>query len=224
MAYGDYRGPDKPNKGQENGACNRSACQCEPAIWYNHGSLKWYCEECKIALDRANRQGWDALNTGHPMFETRAMLDARTKNFPNLSPIEKGVKTGEYQQFAGRSSHNPQSETRAALQRVLVAGGVQMSDIPDEHEQASMTDPKVIERMQGVIDHLGGSRYDVLNDFTIGNLVRMLGRNDLMHESIVTAARDRIWKLAFELRDAHQRIAELERQLGAETKVVDAQP
>lgn len=29
MAYGDYVGPGKPNKGAEGGACNRQRCQAE---------------------------------------------------------------------------------------------------------------------------------------------------------------------------------------------------
>lgn len=82
MAYGDYDGADKPNKGKEGGACNRSRCQAEPALWYNHGSLAWYCEGCRQAIqfDRFNLQDWEQHwqpKLGHPMFETRAMMTAR---------------------------------------------------------------------------------------------------------------------------------------------------
>lgn len=42
----DYDGPDKPNKGELGGACNRSLCQQEPAEWYNHGTRRYYCEAC----------------------------------------------------------------------------------------------------------------------------------------------------------------------------------
>lgn len=81
MAYGDYNGPNKPNKGRENGACNRTRCQAEPAIWYNHGSYAWYCADCKhdIGDDVVNRINWlhDFGHLGHPMFETRAMTEAR---------------------------------------------------------------------------------------------------------------------------------------------------
>lgn len=45
MAYGDCDGLDKPNKGHEGGACNRQRCQAEPAVWFNHGSNSWYCED-----------------------------------------------------------------------------------------------------------------------------------------------------------------------------------
>lgn len=82
MAYGDYDGPDKPNKGQENGACNRGRCQAEPAIWWNHGSHSWYCADCRQAIefDSFNKADWDLRwlpQLGHPMFETRAMMTER---------------------------------------------------------------------------------------------------------------------------------------------------
>lgn len=79
MAYGDYEGPDKPDKGKEGGSCNRRRCQASPALWYNHGSFKWYCDECARDIGRANSHTWplDFPNAGHPMFETRAMMDIR---------------------------------------------------------------------------------------------------------------------------------------------------
>jgi hypothetical protein len=82
MAYGDYSGPDKPNKGHEGGACNRRACQAEPALWWNHGSHSWYCADCArdIGDDHVNRAGWDLRHRpscGHDMFETREQIDAR---------------------------------------------------------------------------------------------------------------------------------------------------
>ena len=87
MAYGDYDGPDKPNKGQEGGACNRQRCQAEPANWYNHGSHAWYCDDCArdIGQDSFNLRDWQ-LNyepyCKHPMFETREQMDAQTLNVP----------------------------------------------------------------------------------------------------------------------------------------------
>lgn len=82
MAFGDYSGPDKADKGKENGSCNRRLCQCSPARWYNHGSLKWYCDDCRrdIEFDAFNKRDWDRNwkpRVGHPMFETREMMDAR---------------------------------------------------------------------------------------------------------------------------------------------------
>jgi len=91
--------------------------------------------------------------------------------------------------------------------------GMPMQDIPSPDEQKSMTDPFVQERMRHVVDHIGQGALDVLNDFTLGNIVRMLMRDDLMHESIVVAARDRIWKLSHELDAANTKIAELQTKL-----------
>ncbi|WP_331373829.1 hypothetical protein [Sinorhizobium chiapasense] len=82
MAYGDYKGPDKPDKGKENGSCNRTRCQCAPARWYNHGSYSWYCDDCRaqIEFDPVNHRYWKLWHEpkcGHPQFETREMMDAR---------------------------------------------------------------------------------------------------------------------------------------------------
>lgn len=82
MAYGDYSGPDKPNRGWEAGACNRGRCQAEPALWYNHGSHAWYCADCRreLEFDIFNKREWNTNwrpKLGHPMFETREMIDAR---------------------------------------------------------------------------------------------------------------------------------------------------
>ena len=81
MAYGDYDGPNKPNKGVEGGACNRTSCQAEPALWHNLGTSRWYCADCAhdIGQDPVNLRDWK-LNYEHrygrPMFATREMLDA----------------------------------------------------------------------------------------------------------------------------------------------------
>lgn len=82
MSYGDYDGPDKPNKGKEGGACNRGRCQAEPALWFNHGSYAWYCADCRKAIefDPFNHRNWIEKwrpQCGHPMFETREMMTAR---------------------------------------------------------------------------------------------------------------------------------------------------
>lgn len=85
MAYGDYSGPDKPNKGHEGGACNRQSCQAEPANWFNHGSYAWYCDDCRndIQFDRFNYTNWEVRwrpGCGHPQFETRQMMDERASS------------------------------------------------------------------------------------------------------------------------------------------------
>lgn len=82
MAYGDYDGPDKPDKGIENGSCNRGLCQAPNAVWYNHGSNSWYCKDCRqdIEFDRFNKRDWDKNfkpRLDHPQFETRKMMIAR---------------------------------------------------------------------------------------------------------------------------------------------------
>ena len=80
MAYGDYSGPNKPDKGREAGSCNRTLCQSSPAIWFNHGSRSWYCADCRRDIERANSHDWDAHfrpACGHQMFETREMINAR---------------------------------------------------------------------------------------------------------------------------------------------------
>ena len=82
MAYGDYNGADKVDKGHEGGSCMRTRCQAAPAIWYNHGSCKWYCADCArdIGRDHVNLRNWQLRwqpECGHPQFETRAMMSAR---------------------------------------------------------------------------------------------------------------------------------------------------
>jgi len=89
MAYGDYSGPDKPNKGKEGGACNRQRCQAEPAVFWNHGSHSWYCADCarQIGTDPVNARCWPqdfaVMFPGkalHPMFETRGQMSARQQD------------------------------------------------------------------------------------------------------------------------------------------------
>lgn len=84
MSYGDLPmdAPCKPDKGHEGGSCNRQSCQANPADWYNHGSLAWYCADCRrdIEFDSFNLRHWQTEwqpRVGHPMFETRGMMDGR---------------------------------------------------------------------------------------------------------------------------------------------------
>lgn len=80
MAYGDYDGPNKPDKGKGGGSCNRTRCQSAPALWYNHGSYAWYCDDCRDQIyDAVGKVFWhrDFPNAGHEMFETREEIDAR---------------------------------------------------------------------------------------------------------------------------------------------------
>lgn len=84
MAYGDYSGPNKPDKGKEGGSCNRTRCQCAPARWYNHGSYSWYCDDCMRDIGDANARHWekDFGYLKHPMFETRQQMDDRLTPTP----------------------------------------------------------------------------------------------------------------------------------------------
>ncbi len=82
MAYGDYDGPNKPDKGKEGGSCNRTRCQCSPARWYNHGSYAWYCDSCAVQIghDPINWAHWERdfkPACGHSQFETREQMAER---------------------------------------------------------------------------------------------------------------------------------------------------
>lgn len=46
-----YGQPLKPDKGLYNGSCNREACQDPGAVWYNHGTRKYYCAGCAKTLN-----------------------------------------------------------------------------------------------------------------------------------------------------------------------------
>lgn len=113
MAYGDYDGPDKPHKGKEDGACNRTRCQDEPAIWYNHGSYSWYCAGCRTEIeeDPINKRDW-ANNffprLKHPMFETRAIMNeryAKERKEHDHPYIERYLKNPHLPNFCLKSNH-----------------------------------------------------------------------------------------------------------------------
>ena len=121
MPWPEYDGPIKANKGQEGGACNREKCQDEPALWYNHGSFKWYCDGCKIAIgeDWVNKRDWELRwqpKLGHPMFETREQIDAQeaAKPKPDLDEQLREIVEPYFGWPRGRDK--PQS---ASLQRLL---------------------------------------------------------------------------------------------------------
>lgn len=80
------KSPDiKPDKGHENGSCNRTACQQSPATWFSNIMKKWYCARCAdlIGNDPHNRRDWETdLKKYCPngLFETRAMMDLREES------------------------------------------------------------------------------------------------------------------------------------------------
>lgn len=38
-------------KGVFNGPCNRTACQQQPATWWNPNTNAWYCAECALKIN-----------------------------------------------------------------------------------------------------------------------------------------------------------------------------
>ncbi|MGB3844266.1 MAG: hypothetical protein WA940_00215 [Sphingopyxis sp.] len=119
MAYGDYDGPDKPNKGKEGGACNRQRCQAEPALWWNHGSHSWYCRDCAIQIgdDPVNKRDWTYRwepKCGHPQFETRDQIDTREYRRSTLDGTLEMITAPYFGWARGRTK--PQS---GSLKRLL---------------------------------------------------------------------------------------------------------
>ena len=121
MPWPEYTGPDKANKGMEGGACNRFQCQDEPANWYNHGSFKWYCDNCREAIqfDHVNLRDWELRwqpKLGHPMFETREQIDAREAATPkpDLDEQLRGIVEPYFGWPRGR-----EKQQSSSLQRML---------------------------------------------------------------------------------------------------------
>lgn len=46
--------PDRADKGQLGGSCNRQACQAPGATWWNAGTRAYYCAACAHEINRAN--------------------------------------------------------------------------------------------------------------------------------------------------------------------------
>ena len=45
----------KPEKGKESGICNRTACDNNNAVFYNHSTRMWYCPECAKMINQYNQ-------------------------------------------------------------------------------------------------------------------------------------------------------------------------
>lgn len=45
---------EKPDKGELDGSCNRTACQKPGAKWFNHSTRKYYCGDCADLINKAN--------------------------------------------------------------------------------------------------------------------------------------------------------------------------
>lgn len=158
MAYGDYDGPNKPDKGQEGGSCNRRLCQASPADWYNHRSRHWYCIDCArtIGNDPVNKADW-ALNffpkCAHPMFETREMIDFREaliadfkqKWNEGLKNIEKPLTVNSLKEYAklfmGEYFEAPDFSV-----------GFKVTRGPTPNELIIEGPPELIKKMRGWVD------------------------------------------------------------------------
>lgn len=109
--------PYKPDKGLVGGACNRQACQAPGAIFYNHGTDKYYCGDCAITLntDRFNAQDSQRLY-GHDLVQLdEAALEELVNSYklgedgmlddPDLEmvwAIHTAVKVGKTYQKLGK--------------------------------------------------------------------------------------------------------------------------
>lgn len=68
-------------KGTFNGKCNRTACQKPGAIYFNHSTRAYYCEECAEMINDMNRQ--DAYRLfGHDLCTLSKMPSEPNNNSP----------------------------------------------------------------------------------------------------------------------------------------------
>lgn len=67
--------PQKERKGELDGDCNVTACDSKSAIYYNHSTLKYYCESCasRINSDPFNAK-YARENFGHPLCTKEELL------------------------------------------------------------------------------------------------------------------------------------------------------
>lgn len=54
-----------PNKGEFGDECNRTACNCKNAKYYNHSTEKYYCSGCAYLINRDNLEF--TLRLGHEL-------------------------------------------------------------------------------------------------------------------------------------------------------------
>jgi len=55
-----------PEKGDYSGECNRTACNKQPAVFYNHSTRKHYCLACARTINQYNHK--DAMEMfGHEL-------------------------------------------------------------------------------------------------------------------------------------------------------------
>lgn len=87
-------------------------------------------------------------------------------------------------------------EHEALIRKMGMSMGMNFDELLDSPTDMSL--PNIVERMTQVIKttEKTPSQLDKLNDFDLGNVVRMLIRSDYYHEEACVAARNRIWKLS----------------------------
>jgi len=59
-----------PDKGKEDGACNRQNCQEPGATWFNRVMNAWYCPPCAMRINQSQRD----YSTGVSELELREPL------------------------------------------------------------------------------------------------------------------------------------------------------
>lgn len=65
-ARGEKKMPS--DKGEYLGSCNRSACLKAGAVWFNHSTRRYYCEDCAHWLNTNDFNRRDALRLwGHDL-------------------------------------------------------------------------------------------------------------------------------------------------------------
>ncbi len=69
---------ESTNKGEYLGLCNLSSCKTQkPATFYNHGSLKYYCEDCAEMLSNDSVNHRDAMRLfGHRLCTKGERVDS----------------------------------------------------------------------------------------------------------------------------------------------------
>jgi hypothetical protein len=65
--------PNRKDKGHYGGSCNVTACQLpNSAVWFNHGTRKYYCETCAYVLNNDKFNKADAARMyGHDLCTLR---------------------------------------------------------------------------------------------------------------------------------------------------------
>ncbi len=78
---------NKPNKGEYDGACNRTTCQSEyNVIFYNHSTQKYYCPACAHKINEVNPEAHSMY--GHELCTIVSPEENDAKNEAELNALE----------------------------------------------------------------------------------------------------------------------------------------